>query len=244
MKGTLWLAWRQQRALIVCGAAVLLAAAALAAYSRAGMVDDLRSGLFDGCDPGPLYCTRAPDGLPRFLDVEPLRLLGALNIALPALVGMFWGAPLLGRDRELGTHRMVLTQGVGRAQWFASRFALAALGTVMLSGALALLFRWWWEPAANRSYGLFWYEATALTGSGPSWSPPRCSGWRWAPSPVCSRAGCWPRWPGRCWSPAWWRWRCSGRTGPACWFRRTGTSATAGSPRSRWATSGPPGTTA
>ncbi|MFH8445199.1 transporter [Streptomyces sp. NPDC018026] len=168
MKGTLWLAWRQQRALIVCGAAVLLAAAALAAYSRAGMVDDLRSGLFDGCDPGPLYCTRAPDGLPRFLDVEPLRLLGALNIALPALVGMFWGAPLLGRDRELGTHRMVLTQGVGRAQWFASRFALAALGTVTLSGSLALLFRWWWEPAANRGYGLFWYEATALTGSGPS----------------------------------------------------------------------------
>ncbi|WP_164413938.1 transporter [Streptomyces salinarius] len=168
MRGTLWLAWRQQRTLIGCGTLVLLAAAALAAYSRAGLVEDLRSGLFDGCNPGPLYCTRSPDGLPRFLDVEPLRLLGALNMTLPVLVGMFWGAPLLGRDRELGTHRMILSQGVGRAQWFASRFALAALGTAALSGSLALLFRWWWEPAVNRSYGVFWYEATALTGSGPS----------------------------------------------------------------------------
>lgn len=168
MKGTLWLAWRQQRALAGCAAAVLLAAVALAAYFRAGMLDDLHSGVFDHCDPGPLYCSRPQDGLPQFLDVEPLKLLGALNMALPALVGMFWGAPLLGRDRELGTHRMVLSQGVGRAQWFASRFALAALGTVALSGSLALLFRWWWEPAVNRSYGVFWYEATALTGSGPS----------------------------------------------------------------------------
>jgi hypothetical protein len=168
VKGTLWLAWRQQRTLVACSVAVLLAAAALAAHFRAGMLDDLRSGVFDHCDPGPLYCSRATDGLPQFLDVEPLRLLGALNLALPVLVGMFWGAPLLGRDRELGTHRMVLSQGVGRAQWFASRFALAALGTVALSGGLALLFRWWWEPAVNRSYGVFWYEATALTGSGPS----------------------------------------------------------------------------
>ncbi|WP_217143506.1 ABC transporter permease [Streptomyces sp. AC627_RSS907] len=168
MKGSLWLAWRQQRVLVVCGAVVLVAATALAAYFRAGMVDALHSGLFDHCDPGPLYCSRPGDGMPQFLDVEPLKLLGALNIALPTLIGMFWGAPLLGRDRELGTHRMVLAQGVSRAQWFASRFALAAVGTVVLSGTLALLFRWWWEPAVNRSYGVFWYEATALTGSGPA----------------------------------------------------------------------------
>ncbi|MFB6555494.1 ABC transporter permease [Streptomyces sp. NPDC056405] len=168
MKGTLWLAWRQQRVLVVCGAVVLVAAAALAAYFRSGMLDDLHSGLFDHCDPGPLYCARPEDGLPQFLDIEPLKLLGGLNIALPVLIGMFWGAPLLGRDRELGTHRMILAQGVSRAQWFTSRFALAAVGTVALSGTLTLLFRWWWEPAVNRSYGVFWYEASALAGSGPA----------------------------------------------------------------------------
>ncbi|MGV9888768.1 transporter [Streptomyces sp. NPDC003395] len=166
MKGSLWLAWRQQRTAVVAGVAVLLAVAALAAYSRAGMLDDLRSGLFDRCEPGPLYCT-GPDGRILFLDIDPLRYLGALNIALPVLIGVFWGAPLLGRDRELGTHRTVLGQGVSRAQWFTSRFALAAVSAAALSGLTAWLFTWWWRPAEDRSYGLFWYETSALSGSGP-----------------------------------------------------------------------------
>jgi hypothetical protein len=165
--GSFWLAWRQQRVLVGIGAVVLAAAAAIAAYSRSGMLDALRSGLFDHCDPGPLSCTRSDTGLPLLLDVEPLRILGALNIVLPVVIGVFWGAPLLGRDRELGTHRMVLAQGVSRGQWFASRLALAAVTTVVLSGVLAVVFAWWWRPAADRSYGVFWYENTALSGSGP-----------------------------------------------------------------------------
>ncbi len=74
---------------------------------------------------------------------------------------------MLGRDRELGTHRLVLAQGLSRGQWFASRFALAAATTTVLSGLLAGAFAWWWRPAADRSYGLFWYDNTALSGSGP-----------------------------------------------------------------------------
>ena len=165
--GSFWLAWRQQRVLVGIGAAVLAAVVAIAVYSRSGILDDLRSGLFDHCDPGPLYCVGSETDLPLLLDIEPLKYLGALNIVLPVLIGVFWGAPLLGRDRELGTHRMVLAQGVSRGQWFASRFALAAVTTVALSGLLAGVFAWWWRPAADRSYGLFWYENTALSGSGP-----------------------------------------------------------------------------
>ncbi|MFF7129371.1 MULTISPECIES: transporter [unclassified Streptomyces] len=167
MKGSLWLAWRQQRMSAGIGAAALVAVAAIAAYYRSGMLDALHSGLFDHCATGPLYCTRSDTGLPLLLDVEPLKYLGALNIALPVVIGVFWGAPLLGRDRELGTHRMVLAQGVSRGQWFTFRFALAAAITTALSGLLAGVFAWWWRPAADRSYGLFWYDATALSGSGP-----------------------------------------------------------------------------
>ncbi|MGW5658687.1 ABC transporter permease [Streptomyces sp. NPDC003758] len=167
MKGSLWLAWRQQRVSAGIGAAALVAAAAIAAYYRSGMLDALHSGLFDHCATGPLYCTRSDTGLPLLLDVEPLKYLGALNIALPVVIGVFWGAPLLGRDRELGTHRMILAQGVSRGQWFASRFALATVTTIVLSGLLAGVFAWWWRPAADRSYGLFWYDNTALSGSGP-----------------------------------------------------------------------------
>ncbi|OIK03665.1 transporter [Streptomyces monashensis] len=167
MKGSLWLAWRQQRVSAGIGAAALVVAVAVAVYFRSGMLDALHSGLFDHCATGPLYCTRSDTGLPLLLDVEPLKYLGVLNIALPVVIGVFWGAPLLGRDRELGTHRLVLAQGVSRGQWFASRFALAAATTIALSGLLAGVFSWWWRPAADRSYGLFWYDNTALSGSGP-----------------------------------------------------------------------------
>ena len=43
-----------------------------------------------------------------------LNLVAVLLIILPVLVGLFWGAPLVAREVEHGTHRFVWTQGVGR----------------------------------------------------------------------------------------------------------------------------------
>ncbi|MEV7286944.1 transporter [Streptomyces sp. NPDC093252] len=166
-RGALWLARRQARVPIAVTVAVLLVAAAVAAYSRAGMLDDLAGGRFAHCDTGPLHCSRPGDGLPLLLDIAPLQYLGLFNIALPVLIGVFWGAPLLGRDLELGTHRMVLSQGISRTQWFTARYGLAAVCAVTGAGLLSWLFAWWREPAADRNYGLFWYETSALSGSGP-----------------------------------------------------------------------------
>lgn len=111
--GSLWLAWRQQRVLVGAGAALLAAAAAIAVYSRSGMLDALHSGLFDHCGTGPLYCTRPDTGLPVLLDTDPLKYLGMLNIALPVLIGVFWGAPLLGRVRGR-SHTLSRAAGTGR----------------------------------------------------------------------------------------------------------------------------------
>ncbi|MFG2196488.1 transporter [Streptomyces sp. NPDC048639] len=166
MKGSFWLAWRQQRALIIGSAGVLAVLAVVAASERAAILSALGSGAVRNCGIGPLTC-RNSIGLPRALDTGPLRLLGILNMALPVLIGMLWGAPLLGRDRELGTHRLVLTQGVSRTRWFAARLMLAATWAVVVAGVPALLFAWWWKPVADRSYGLYWYETVALEGSGP-----------------------------------------------------------------------------
>ncbi|WP_241195570.1 transporter [Streptomyces sp. ADI93-02] len=145
----------------------MTAVAVIAAHDRSGLLDDLNSGLYDRCSPDPLYCTLSGTGVRLLLDSEALKYLGMLNIGLPAIVGMLWGAPLLGRDLEQGTHRTVLTQGVSRGQWLASRLGLAAGTTLVLSGFLAGVFAWWWQPAANQSYGVFWYETAALNGSGP-----------------------------------------------------------------------------
>ena len=35
----------------------------------------------------------------------------------PLLVGLFWGAPVLAREFERGTHRLAWTQSVPRRAW-------------------------------------------------------------------------------------------------------------------------------
>jgi hypothetical protein len=46
--------------------------------------------------------------------------LTVLLLAVPALIGMFWGAPLVAREFETGTYRLAWTQGVTRTRWLAS----------------------------------------------------------------------------------------------------------------------------
>jgi ABC-type transport system involved in multi-copper enzyme maturation permease subunit len=46
---------------------------------------------------------------------------------LPLFAGLFWGAPLVAREVEHGTHRLVWTQGVSRARWALVKFGLAGL---------------------------------------------------------------------------------------------------------------------
>jgi ABC-type transport system involved in multi-copper enzyme maturation permease subunit len=41
-------------------------------------------------------------------------LLGPGLLPIPALLGMFWGAPLIARELESGTYRLAWTQSVTR----------------------------------------------------------------------------------------------------------------------------------
>lgn len=56
--------------------------------------------------------------------------------ALPLLVGLFWGAPVLAREFEQGTHRLAWTQSVPRQRWLLAK--LAVLGTLVTLAGLAL----------------------------------------------------------------------------------------------------------
>lgn len=55
---------------------------------------------------------------------------------VPLLVGIFWGAPLLARELERGTHRLAWTQSVTRQRWLMSK--LGVLGLVVLVAGLVL----------------------------------------------------------------------------------------------------------
>lgn len=65
---------------------------------------------------------------------------------LPALIGAFWGAPMVARELEAGSHRLVWSQTITRNQWLATKLGLGMLATVTASGILGLAMTWWAHP--------------------------------------------------------------------------------------------------
>lgn len=126
----LWLSWRQFRAqaALAFGATVIVIAALVATR---GHVVDTYSNTGDG-DLTGFYVW--------------LRLLGTALIGVPAVIGAFWGAPLLTREFEDGTYRMVWTQSVTRNRWLATKLAVIGVAAVASVAAFALVFTWWSGP--------------------------------------------------------------------------------------------------
>ena len=78
----------------------------------------------------------------------------ALVIALPGLLGMFWGAPLIARELESGTYRLAWTQGVTRARWVLTKLLVVGAASMVAAGLMSWMFMWWASPydtlSANR----------------------------------------------------------------------------------------------
>jgi hypothetical protein len=73
-------------------------------------------------------------------------LVTVLVLAVPAVLGMFWGAPLLAGEFETGTFRLAWTQSVTRGRWTAVHLAVLGLAGTALVGLLSLLVTWWAGP--------------------------------------------------------------------------------------------------
>jgi hypothetical protein len=84
--------------------------------------------------------------------------LGILVIIMPGVVGVFWGAPLVTRELEGGTHRLAWTQSITRARWLATKLAVVGLASAVFVGLLSLMVTWWssrLDAAAMNAYGTF-----------------------------------------------------------------------------------------
>ncbi|MBP2335609.1 ABC-type transport system involved in multi-copper enzyme maturation permease subunit [Saccharothrix coeruleofusca] len=65
---------------------------------------------------------------------------------LPAIIGAFWGAPMISREVENGTHRLVWNQSVTRTRWLLNKMGIGALAAVVAMGLLSVLVMWWSSP--------------------------------------------------------------------------------------------------
>jgi hypothetical protein len=81
----------------------------------------------------------------------------ALVVAVPGLIGMFWGAPLIAREFETGSFRLAWTQGVTRTRWLAVKLGVAGVASMTAAGLLSLMVTWWSSPIAAAHGGRLLY---------------------------------------------------------------------------------------
>lgn len=152
----MWLTWRQFRAqAIVAGTALVAVAIALTATGPH------LAALFD--DNGLATCqTSCGTDAANFINQvkgSPTELIfyGSIFLvyAVPALIGLFWGAPLVAREFEAGTFRLAWNQSVSRARWMAVKLGLIGLTAMVTAGLLSLMTSWWASPL---------YQAAQKTG--------------------------------------------------------------------------------
>jgi hypothetical protein len=69
-----------------------------------------------------------------------------LILITPAIIGIFWGAPLIARELETGTYRLAWNQSVTRTRWLTVKLALIGVAAMVVTEAFSLLQAWWAAP--------------------------------------------------------------------------------------------------
>jgi hypothetical protein len=141
----MWLAWRQHRSEVVVVAGVLVVLVIILILSHETMAATIRqlgvASCFAHSNSSLSRC-----GLPftTFLSQVSWEQLAitTLNL-LPILLGMFIGAPLIARELEANTHRMIWMQGVSRLRWLMVKVALVMAACLVAALVLSVLVSWW-----------------------------------------------------------------------------------------------------
>jgi hypothetical protein len=143
----LWVTWRQHRAELA-GTILVTAAIAAVLFSSgrsmhtAYQVDGVAACVTNS--DGQNVCDQIISGFAdRYLAWGDL--LTWLNL-LPALAGVFIGAPLLARELEHGTWQFAFTQTVTRTRWLCVKLAVVGLAVAAFGAALTAVFSWWRAP--------------------------------------------------------------------------------------------------
>jgi hypothetical protein len=118
-----WLTWRQHRAQILVTAGFLAAMGVVLlvhGLAAAGLQDEALGAHYHQLY---LYVSWLP--------------------VVPLVAGLFWGAPLLARELERGTHRLAWTQSVSRLRWLTVKVGVLGLAVRLAGLTLGLMVGAW-----------------------------------------------------------------------------------------------------
>jgi ABC-2 family transporter protein len=141
----LWVTWRQHRTQLLATASLLLALGAFLWWNGS----QASSGL---------------NAMGNGSASDSIILLGFLPLAA-ALIGLFWGVPILAREFERGTHRLAWTQSVSRGRWLAVKVGVLGLAVTLGGLALGGMVRAWLAALGDESQAMgdpIWFTVSGV----------------------------------------------------------------------------------
>jgi hypothetical protein len=143
----IWLTWRQFRtnAWVALGAFAALAVAYLVTGQH--LFHDYAVSSLATCTTD---CDKAASDFLALSATKAVRALLYLGVGvmflIPAVVGVFWGAPMIARELESGTYRLAWNQSVTRTRWLAVKLLGTGLVATGTAGLFSLIVTWWSGP--------------------------------------------------------------------------------------------------
>jgi hypothetical protein len=141
-----WLTWRQFRTPALVASAALAVLAVILAVTGLHLAQLYNTSGIATCHRDSDCARLASNFLEQVKSGAVYHILYLLGIGFlyiaPAVIGIFWGAPLVTREVETGTFRLAWNQSVTRTRWLAVKLGLIGLAAMATSGLLSLMVTW------------------------------------------------------------------------------------------------------
>ena len=139
-----WLLWQQQRRQVLAVALALVVVAVFLGITGAHLAATYHAAV-RSCATSPGGCGDLSQTLFQG-DNRLFDIVDATGFLLPFVLGLFWGAPLVAKEVEEGTHRLAWTQSITRLGWLTVKLGCVLGAAVGCAGALSALMTWWYSP--------------------------------------------------------------------------------------------------
>lgn len=146
----IWLTWRQFRTQAAVAAGILAVLAILFAFIGRHLAHLYAASGIAACQANRGNCTARADAFisevnGSLINHLPL-LLGTVLVAVPAIIGIFWGPPLITSELEAGTHRLAWNRSVTRTRWMSVKLTVIGLASMAVAGIFSLIVTWSASP--------------------------------------------------------------------------------------------------
>ncbi|MFJ4772865.1 ABC transporter permease [Streptomyces uncialis] len=156
LRGTSWVVWRRNRTMLLLLTGVTALFTAYCVYLHGMLADFLES---------PQAAAKVGQLLPQ--QEESMGTAFLLLAFLPAVLGVFLGAPLIAAEQEHNTLRLITTQSVARLRVVMTMLAVPLLVVAVSTTLMSVAFTWVWRSVDTRYSNGDWWTSDVIVTTGP-----------------------------------------------------------------------------